>query len=141
GGAACGRRESASSRTPWCAGSSRSSIYDLYLTVFCVSCPSGSAPCHSMRTDGVTCARSSALGDGLRIATVGAIVYAKNDRYLGSDTMPRSSTARITNVWKSDAVAGLLPRIESGCVARKNMICSFFVVVIHTVSVAVGSIG
>src|SRR4051812_11225147 len=106
---------------------------------FCENCPSGSEPVQSMRTDGVTCARRRAVGIGFRIATVGAIVNAKNARFLRADSAPWSSTALITKTCGSDAVGGSLPLTGSGFVAWKNTTCSFFVVLIHTESVFVGS--
>ncbi len=70
---------------------------------------------------------------------MGATVNEKNARNLRADSAPLLSTALITNTWKSDAVGSLLPMMLSGCDARKKMISSFFLVLIHTESVAVGS--
>ena len=47
-----------------------------YFYAYRVNWPSTSCPSHSMRTEGVTWARSRALGSGLSMLTVGAIVYA-----------------------------------------------------------------
>ena len=64
--------------------------------------------------------------------TSGATVLAKNARTSSGDLPPRSSNARSTNTWKSDAVA---PNpSESGCVARKRAVTDVFVVRTQLVS-------
>src|SRR4029077_5590599 len=128
------RNESGNVRNLRLSGSARSSSRYLYLTGFCVNCPSGSEPSHSMRTDGVTKALSRALGSGFVMPTVGAVVNEKNERFFGADIIPPLSTALMTNVCGSDAVGELRPMIESGWVARKKMISSFFTVEIQHVS-------
>src|SRR6267154_6599796 len=133
------RRESGNVRYFWFTGSARSRSLNLYLTGFWENCPSTSDPVHSMRTEGDTAAASSLLGMGFRICTVGATVNEKNARNLRGDSAPLLSTALITNTWKSDAVGGLVPMMLSGWDARKKRISSFFLVLIHTESVAVGS--
>ncbi len=58
----------------------RSKILNLYWIGLVVNWPSTSWPFHSMRTDGVTLASSSANGGGFTIWMLGAIVYEKNAR-------------------------------------------------------------
>src|ERR1043166_9662355 len=66
--------------------------------------PSGALPVHRIRTEGPNTSVKWWFSTGCTICSVGAIVNDVNEREMGAEKSPRSSTASSTSVWYPSAV-------------------------------------